>query len=667
MRKSTLIALFSVLTLSVYAQNLYIQYDSKCMDKLEYKFVQSEASNVSYSVYRLNKSNTEKLFLETGVESVVIHKSIPGKLTKCSNINLDKNDLYDINRGKQKVYLCKKLDSGWAILPVGTASYMKTANQILDYMGPDYDFSADLSQSLGGINLSPSHESFMSSVYYAGSTTACQEESYLFKKSPNETCRDESTLNILPQVGLLQDMTSSGQQFELVSINNMPVCPSLEKKVVPLAISSEPKPETVPVEYSQPVVYEQPEIIQTIDTIAEVVNLLETSNVVVNSKSVKEPTKIDCSLTAGEGEHIVSAGESLYGIARRYGLTVTNLRSWNNLTGDVIHPCTVMKVTAPIVIEQPSMTVARTQDIPMSYSEEKVVVKKIECNIDATENEHVVQQGENLYSIARQYNLKVEQLKSWNNLKYDVLQPCSKLLVVAPKVEAKSVPISYSTVVKPKAVKVTPKSVKVLPKKAVVKVEKKEVKTAPKKEAIVYVKKESCMYIAAEGETVTELAQKFGVSEAEFRRFNNLRATDKIRAGQVLKKSNSPCFVEDELPKNYCIVATPQSEASKKATVVPQNYSVVVKPKSVTNVTVKKEEVPHEYSNITLPKPIKVKEPEVTAKSADLKARKYHVVKDSDTIFSIAKIYGISTEKLRTLNNLEPNEAIIIGQLLVLE
>ncbi len=697
MRKSTLIVLMLALAFSIHAQNLYLQYDSQCMDKMEYKFVQSGASNVSYTVYRFNRNNNEKFYFETGIESVVIHKSIPGKLTQCSNIALNKTDISEINRGRKKVYLCKKLDSGWAILPIGTASHMTYNNNMLTFLGPDYDFKADLNQPLGGLNLSESTESNMSSIYYGGTSVACNQTGYLFKKSPNETCKDETTLMIIPKLGLAQDITSSGQNFELTSINNMPICPYLTGKTTPaVTIQSEPTPESIPTEYSKPIVYEKPTVATDIfveDPAVEAVTVAErfvaetNANEFVSSKGIEVQPKPDCSVVANDGEHVVNQGESLYGIARRYGLTVNNIRSWNNISGDVIQPCTVIKVTAPVVVEQPSMTVARTNDVPMSFNENVAPKpKKIECNVDANEGEHVIQQGESLSAIARKYNLKIDQLRTWNNLQSDILQPCNKLTIVAPVVTEKSVPTHYATVVKPKVVKtvakpavVTPKSVpvkkvaatkpKVTPK--AVKVAKVESKPVAKKEAIVYVKKESCMYVAVEGETVSDLAKQFGVTESEFRKFNNLSANDPIRAGQVLKKSSSPCFVENELPANYSVVPTRQSAVKTKAQIVPKDYSVAVKPKSAntvtTTTTVKKEDIPKEYNTVVLPKPIKVKETEVTAKGVDLKSRKYHVVKSDETIFTISKIYGISVDKLRSMNNLEPTELIIPNQLLVLE
>jgi LysM repeat protein len=690
MRKSTLIVLMLALAFSVHAQNLYLQYDSQCMDKMEYKFVQAGASNVSYTAYRFNKNNSEKFYFETGIESVVIHKAIPGKLTKCSNITLNKTDISEINRGRKKVYLCKKLDSGWAILPIGTASHMTYNNNTLTFLGPDYDFKADLSQPLGGLNLTESSESNMSSIYYGGTSDACNQAGYLFKKSPNETCKDETTLMIIPKIGLAQDITSSGQNFELASINNMPVCAYLNGKTAPaVTIQSEPKPESIPTEYSKPIVYEKPAIAADVfveEPAVEAVAVAEglvaetNANEFVASKGIEVQPKADCNIVAKEGEHVVNQGESLYGIARRYGLTVNNIRSWNTISGDVIQPCTVIKVIAPVIIEQPSMTIARTKDVPMSFNENVAPKpKKIDCNVDAKESEHVIQQGENLSTIARKYNLKIDQLRTWNNLQSDILQPCTKLTIVAPVVTVKAVPTQYATVVKPKVVKTVAKPVvvkkvviarpKVTPK--AVKVAKVEPKPVVKKEAIVYVKKESCMHVAVEGETVSLLAKQFGVSEIEFRKFNNLGANDPIRTGQVLKKSSSPCFVENELPANYCVVPTPQSAVKTKAQVVPKNYSVTVKPKSVntvtTTTTVKKEDIPKEYNTVALPKPIKVKETVVTAKSVDLKSRKYHVVKSDETIFSISKIYGISVDKLRSLNSLEPTELIIPNQLLVLE
>ena len=695
MRKFSLLLALIAISISAYSQNIYIQYDSKCMDKLEYRFVQSESANVSYTAYRLNKNADEKLYFETGVENIIVKKSLPEKLTPCNKVNFDKDDIADINRGTKRVYICKKLDSGWAVLPVGSATYLYYANQFLTLQGSDYEFMVDFNQSVNPNNLSDNHDASMSSIFYSGEISACNKSAWLFAKSPNETCKDEATLAFMPSIGLIQEKSAAGQNFELVNINGMPVCEYLTAGTSPVALTqNEPKPETVtteteiPKEYSMPIVREKSIIINSSEFGNE---STQESNVTESTTTLatEETPKVVCNLVAGEGEHVINEGESLYGIARRYGLTVNSLRSWNELTTDVIFPCSILKVIAPLALDKPGMTLARTSDVPMSYEEEavpteKVAIKKIECNVDANEGEHVVQQGESLYGIARKYGLKVDELSVWNNLKSNTISPCMKLVIAAPVVQSKSVnvPKQYSIVVKPKQkpkATIKAKPVVITAKSVAKKTSTKSSKTvasakkaAPQATEMAFVKKESCMYVAKEGETVAELAARFGVSESDFRKFNNIGAKDKIFAGQVVKKQNSPCFVEDELPENYYVVAKPKSSVAVIDKSIPQNYNIAVKPKAKTSSkTVKKEEdIPPSYNTVVKPKATKVndtEEPVVTSKSPENRARKYHVVKNEETLSSIAKMYGISVEKLRAINKLESNELIIPNQLLVLE
>ena len=627
MRKFALLAALVAAHLSVFGQNLYIQYDANCMDKMEYKFVEQK-SGVSYSAYRLNKSNNEKIFFETGVEGVNVRPSVPGKLTRCSDVRLDKNDVVDINRGKKRVYICKKLDSGWAILPVGTASYMNFADNFLTYQGSDYDMQADFKQSLSGNDLAQIGESSKSNIYYAGQMPACNQEAYRFKKVPRETCKDDAELAILPSVGLLQDFASSGQKFELVSINGMPVCDYLTKGNAPVRIAPEPQPEATPEDYS---VVVRPAI--------------EPPMVIVTEKSVPETPKVECNIIANEGEHVVSQGENLYVIARRYGLTVNNLRAWNDMTTDAIYPCSVVKVIAPPAPEQPSMAIARVNDVPMSYNTVvKPKPKKIECNVDANEGEHVVQQGESLYAVARQYSLKVDNLRAWNRLMSDRIQPCSKLIVVAPKVEVKGIPapkiVKAKTIVAPKVVAVK----KPQPKKAVVVAVKKT-------EPVMYVKKGSGFYVVKKGETVAGIAKRYNMDESGFRQCNNLSATEKVNIGQILT-TQCACNLDDAKPTPVKIEAT-----------------AVVMPRPKVRTMALEQDVPESYNTIVRPKAVKVKDKTegVTPKGLENRTRKYHVVLADETILSIAKKYNTTVEKLRSLNRLEEKELIIPNQLLVLE
>jgi LysM repeat protein len=629
MRKYTLLTALFLSAFVANSQDIYLQYDANCIDKMEYRFVESSngASNVAFTTYRVNYGSQEKVFLEAGLESVLVKKSISGKLIKCST-KLSKSDVADINSGKRRAYVCKKLDSGWAIIPTSSAAYMSFNNNMLSYKNANYDLKSELKEGQGGENLAneTTGKGSKASVFYLGDITACDSKGYVYKMSPDEVCKIDAEITFLPSVGVIREQETSGQLYELTSINGMPVCDFLKGAKAPVKPMVEPKPE--------PIV-------------------------------IKEEPIFDCNLATEEGQHVVQRGENVYSIARRYGIAVTNLRSWNNLSTDVIQPCTYLKVVAPPkLVEQPSMAVARANEVPMSFSKpikptvvtktvtkvETKYVTKIVCEAKAKEGEHVVQQGENLSAIAKLYNVSTNELRAWNKLKNDKIETCSRLKITEPIVIVKKeVPVSYTTVVKPKVKKVVaPKTVAKVERKVEVKpksVEKRVVKTEP----VLFVKKNSGFHVVQRNETVAGIAKQYRLSEAIVRKCNNLDANETLKKGQVLNIQNCACDIPEET--------------------TPTSYNTVVYKEKKSTVKTVPADVPESYNTVVMPRPIKSKENTegVTTKGVETRVRKYHVVKADDTLESIARAYNTDEKKLRTLNRLEAGERVIPNQLLILE
>lgn len=77
MRKTAFLSLILVGLMAhvhtAFAQDFYLRYDPACMDRLEYRFMDN-ALDLQYYAYRVNKSATEKITFETGVESPRIQK-----------------------------------------------------------------------------------------------------------------------------------------------------------------------------------------------------------------------------------------------------------------------------------------------------------------------------------------------------------------------------------------------------------------------------------------------------------------------------------------------------------------------------------------------------------------------------------------------------------------
>lgn len=104
----------------------------------------------------------------------------------------------------------------------------------------------------------------------------------------------------------------------------------------------------------------------------------------------------------------VVSGDNLSKIAKKYKVTVANLKSWNGLKSDTIYVGQVLKVSAGTVTPAPTPAPPANNTTTTTYT---------------------VVSGDNLTKIAKKYKVTVANLKSWNNLKSDTIYVGQKLKV----------------------------------------------------------------------------------------------------------------------------------------------------------------------------------------------------------------------------------------------
>jgi membrane-bound lytic murein transglycosylase D len=104
--------------------------------------------------------------------------------------------------------------------------------------------------------------------------------------------------------------------------------------------------------------------------------------------------------------HTIKSGDSLGKIAQRYNVSISHLRSWNNIKGNTIHAGKKLKI----------------------YSNKKAVAKfESKTNNDGT---YTVKSGDSLFSISRQFpGVSIEDIKKWNDISGDNIQPGMKLKI----------------------------------------------------------------------------------------------------------------------------------------------------------------------------------------------------------------------------------------------
>ena len=159
-------------------------------------------------------------------------------------------------------------------------------------------------------------------------------------------------------------------------------------------------------------------------------------------------------------EYIVQKGDTLWNISKKLGITVDEIKRLNNLNSNLLYIGQILKVpsfmttedTNIIYIVKPNDTlysISKQYNIPINeiksfnnITSDKLSVGQIikipesvsivtpnEEEIINEEGVYVVQKGDTLYSIAKKFNTTVDNLKNLNSLIEDVLKIGMNLVV----------------------------------------------------------------------------------------------------------------------------------------------------------------------------------------------------------------------------------------------
>jgi LysM repeat protein len=109
--------------------------------------------------------------------------------------------------------------------------------------------------------------------------------------------------------------------------------------------------------------------------------------------------------------HKVGDKETLFSISKLYGVTVDEIRQWNNLTDSGL------TLGRELIIKKKN-TVSTSANTLIEIKPGKGV--------------HTVAPKETIYSITRQYGITRDQLKEWNGLQSDELSIGQNLMVIQP-------------------------------------------------------------------------------------------------------------------------------------------------------------------------------------------------------------------------------------------
>ena len=240
--------------------------------------------------------------------------------------------------------------------------------------------------------------------------------------------------------------------------------------------------------------------------------------------------------------HVVKHGESLYSIANKYGVKMTELRSLNNLPFD-----------------DDNINIGQKLVISNGESKTAIAVNEQPVKTDIKLVRHKVKAGETLHAIAENYNVSIDAIKATNNLKDEKILTGQMIAIEVTSGSSGSL-ISKATTgktinheVKPdetlgiiaglygvteeSIIKRNPDKIDgtIITAGTILKIEepviaKGSAPTPPKE-----VNKAPRYYTVKRGDTLSSLSRKFGLSISELQKRNKGLEADKLRVGQRIR------------------------------------------------------------------------------------------------------------------------------------
>ncbi|GGH68120.1 putative peptidoglycan endopeptidase LytE [Compostibacillus humi] len=192
---------------------------------------------------------------------------------------------------------------------------------------------------------------------------------------------------------------------------------------------------------------------------------------------------------AGEAEassYKVKPGDTLWKIAREHNVSVANLKTWNNLTSDIIFPNQVLKTSTSNTSSNSKQKQNNNQSNTSSNSSNKAKT-------------YTVKAGDTLSGIAAKHNISLQNLMKWNNLNTTLIYPGNVLVVSQPKTATNN------------------------------KSNKNSSSTGNNKPQT----GSSSVYVVKSGDTLSRIASQYGVTVSNLKKWNNL-TSDLIFIGQKL-------------------------------------------------------------------------------------------------------------------------------------
>lgn len=122
-----------------------------------------------------------------------------------------------------------------------------------------------------------------------------------------------------------------------------------------------------------------------------------------------------------EVEYIVKSGDNLGSIANKFGITLPELKEWNNLTSNNL------ALGKTLIVSKKENAIVETNSVASNSIDS---FKKKSPSAKSMQEDYFVKKGDSLYSISKKYpGVTISDIKKWNGIKDEDIKPGMKLKI----------------------------------------------------------------------------------------------------------------------------------------------------------------------------------------------------------------------------------------------
>ncbi|MEM0993650.1 MAG: LysM peptidoglycan-binding domain-containing protein [Bacteroidota bacterium] len=442
--------LFVCMSFSTFAQR-YVLFNPNCMERLKYDVINGYGGE-SYIIYTVELNDQEKVFLEVGKDEGKSVNRIARAVITCNSASINKNMVNRINNnvGEKYAIVLKEGSGKFRVADVKAASYYKNTERGIEYVGKDYAFTYDSWKDTPSQNLADPN--YGGRVFFVGNSQYECFEANTFSISTSSQADSDVGLDltVIPEIGVLEyrtNLSGSNGTKRLATVNaktfrsivqdrcqGRDFDPALsnrntDKVTPPVTTTTPPKEELTArsdTRTSTPVTTSSSNNTTTTATTDYGMIARRTAGTTDNTAVYDRNTdnRITTNNTTSTSDvHVVAKGETLYRIAKKYGLSVARLQSLNRLNNNTIFPGDRLYIaekdetlsargnSGMIDDRNNSNTVSGTNARNTDWPADK------DPAWENTDGYHTFQRGESVAGIARLYGYTEARFRALNALR----------------------------------------------------------------------------------------------------------------------------------------------------------------------------------------------------------------------------------------------------------